>query len=604
MQSLKQRISDMKLRNKLLVSYLVASVIPILVISLTIYRLSAESIEQASEEFASMYISQATTNLDSFIKQFDQSTQSVLLDREMMRILNGRQEVTMEELIANRAVIQRFLVRMTGVHPEIKTAMIVDAAGAVYHYTKDPDRVNVAALQQQDWYKHIREAYTSLFLTSIHDRSYYGRDTEGAAITVGRVLWNPDGSFAGTMLLDMDPRELIQLSNDFLKLGNRYDIRLVITNQEGEVVYHSYAATGRLLWGELIGKPYRTDEGRLEDMIVLTSSAVGGELLLSTEIPIHKLLATINSIKHLTMWSIVVCLLFIVTISLFYSYRITRPIQELRRSMKQVELGQYSTLIQVPSANDEISGLILSYNKMILKIKELIEDVLTAGLKQNQAKLLALQAQINPHMLYNTLESIRMKAVVKEQDEIADMIKILARMFKLSLGVERERNLVRHEVEYAAAYLSLQNLRYDNRFALHIRISDELLETPIIPLVFQPIVENSIKHGFQNYQQQLHIVIEGKHVGRGEFLIRISDNGQSLTEERAEEINRILRQSHEETVRSSSTFDRESSSGIGLRNISERLRLQYGDRYGLFIRARRGVGAVVELLIPVGEDDA
>jgi two-component system sensor histidine kinase YesM len=602
MQSLKQRVSDMKLRNKLLVSYFVASVIPILVISFTIYRLSAESIEQASEEFASMYISQATTNLDSLMKQFDQSTQSVLLDREMMRILSVRQEATMEELIANRAVIQRFLVRMTGVHPEIKTAMIVDAAGAVYHYTKDPDRVNVATLQQQYWYKHIREAYSSLFLTSIHDRSYYGRDKEGAAITVGRVLWNPDGSYAGTMLLDMDPGELIQLSNDFLKLGNRYDIRLVITNQEGEVVYHSYAATGRLLWGELIGKPYRTEEGRLEDTIVLTSSAVEGELLLRTEIPIQKLLATINSIKHVTMWSIFLCLLFIVTISLFYSYRITRPVQELRRSMKQVELGQYSTLIQVPSANDEISGLVLSYNKMILKIKELIEDVFTAGLKQNQAKLLALQAQINPHMLYNTLESIRMKAVVKEQDEIADMIKILARMFKLSLGVERESNLVRHEVEYAAAYLSLQNLRYDNRFALHIRISDELLETPIIPLVFQPIVENSIKHGFQNYQQRLNIVIEGKHVGRGEFLIRISDNGQSLTKEKAEEINRKLRQSHEETEESSETFERESGSGIGLRNISERLRLQYGDRYGLSIRTRRGVGAVVELLIPIGEN--
>jgi two-component system sensor histidine kinase YesM len=102
-----------------------------------------------------------------------------------------------------------------------------------------------------------------------------------------------------------------------------------------------------------------------------------------------------------------------------------------------VEVGDYSNVLKIPPANDEIGALVKSYNKMIFKIKELIEDVYMSGMKRKQAKFLALQFQINPHMLYNTLESIRMKAVVRGQDEIAEMIKVLSRMFRHSLQ-ERE----------------------------------------------------------------------------------------------------------------------------------------------------------------------
>lgn len=592
-----RQIGKLKLRNKLMISYFVASLVPIIFISYTIYQLSAVSVEEASQEFASLYISQATTNLDNFVDRHNQSTQSVLLERDIMGILSSEQTFTMDQIIENKAIIQRFFSRMMATQSEIKTIMLVDTKGDIYHHTNTPDIVNTSILREQLWYRNIRESEHSMFITTVHDKSYYGNDKTGAAFTVGRVLWNYNGSYAGMILLDMDPSHLIQLSKDFLSIGNRYDIRLVITNDSGGLIYHSDAATGKRPWKDFIGKLYASNiTDSMSDTIVLSKEAKQGKFLLSTEIPLRKLLARINNIKQVTLGAIIVCLIFIVIISIVFSFKITKPILDLRRSMKQVELGHYSVSIQVPSANDEISGLVKSYNNMIQKNKELIEDVYIAGMRRKQAQFLALQSQINPHMLYNTLESIRMKAVVKGQDDIAEMIKVLARMFKHSLSKQGERNLVRHEVEYAANYIFLQNIRYDNRFTLEVHLSDQVLDTPIVPLAFQPIVENSIKHGFRGYSKHLHIRIEEVRMEPNDVLIRILDNGTALSEDRVQEINFILQQAADAGGHNPDLDDQD---GIGLRNIAERLKLQYGERYYLKISSVREKGTVVEMLIPL-----
>lgn len=598
MRTIRQRMNEIRLRNKLIISYFVASIIPIIVISFTIYQFSAESVEDASQEFVSLYISQATTNLENFLERHNQSTQSVLLERDIMNILNDKQAVSMDEIIDNKLIIQRFFGRTMRSYPEIETIMLVDVNGDIYHYTKEADKVNAVVLEQQSWYEGIRAEEHSMFVTAVHDRSYYGRNKEGAAFTIGRVLWNSNGSYAGMILFDMNPSHLIELSKDFHSIGNRYNIQLVITNHNGQFIYHSDAATGKSTWNELIGKKYDSTTLNKNDTMVLSKETIGGRFLLSMEIPLTKLLSRISNIKEVTLVVIVACLLFIIMISVVFSYKITKPIQDLRKSMKKAELGQYSTLIQLPSANDEISSLIKSYNNMIEKVKELIEDVYMAGMKRKQAQLVALQAQINPHMLYNTLESIRMKAVVKNHDDIAEMIKILAKMFRHSLRKQGEQNLIRHEVEYAANFIFLQNIRYDNRFTLDVSLSEQVLNSSIIPLVFQPIVENSIKHGFRDYDTHLHIRIEEVFIEPNDVLIRIIDNGTTLSKESAEEINSILHKVNV-SVHQPDWIEQETDSGIGLLNISDRLKLQYGEQYYLRISSEGNEGTVVEMLVPL-----
>ena len=172
------------------------------------------------------------------------------------------------------------------------------------------------------------------------------------------------------------------------------------------------------------------------------------------------------------------------------------------------------------------------------------------------------------------------------------------KIFKYSLKKQGEQNLIRHEVEYAANYIFLQNIRYDNRFTLEVSLSEQVLNTSIIPLVFQPIVENSIKHGFRDYNTHLHIKIEEILLETNDVLIRITDNGATLSKEHADEINYLLQQTNASELRPD-RIEQETDSGIGLMNIAERLRLQYGEQYYLKIRSEGNLGTVVEMLIPL-----
>lgn len=590
-------IRNMRFQNKLLAGYLLACVIPLLGVSAIIFHQSAAGLEDSSQEFASLYTSQIRTTLNEFIKEYDKVTKSVLVDNELIYKIGEERSLPMDELIIQKVAVQRLLMRVALLKPEISTVMLISRDNSVYQYTTTTSRVNENTLLSRDWYQQLRGSDDTFFITGLHDRSYYEDKGAGAVVTVGRVLFSYDGAYAGILLIDLDPFTLLQLDHDFVLARDKYGMSVVISNRQNEIVYHSDAASGRLSWQQVLesGAEY-IKANDSHDKIILSGSTTQGNLFIKTEIPRSKLLQKINQMKAMTVIVILMSCVVITLISLGLSYTITKPIKSLRRSMKQAEAGQYLP-IEKEQAGDEIGSLVHSYNKMITTIRALIEDVYIAEIKQRQAKFIALQNQINPHMLYNTLESIRMKALVKDDEETAGMIKILARMFRLALGKEGKHHSVKHELDYTINYLQLQNIRYDNMFKLNIRIPDEIMHCSIIPLIFQPIVENSINHGFQDYSRSMHIEIEGIWTEEGEIRIRIMDDGIGMTLEKQEELNAMLEDAKSGKYKLEET-DVTGSNGLGLKNIAERIKLHYGDRYYLMIRSAADRGTTVEILIP------
>nr|WP_224723891.1 sensor histidine kinase [Paenibacillus vietnamensis] len=590
-------IRNMRFQNKLMAGYLLACVIPLLGVSAIIFHQSAEGLEDSSQEFASLYTSQIRTTLNEFLNEYDKVTKSVLVDSEVINKLRGERSLSMDELIIQRVAVQRLLMRVALLKPEIGTVMLVSGNNSVYQYTTTTSRVNESMLLSREWYKRLRSSDDTFFITGLHDRSYYEDKGAGAVVTVGRVLFSSDGAYAGILLIDLDPFALLQLDHDFVLARDKYGMSVIISNRQKEIVYHSDAASGRLSWEQVLnsGAEYIKDDGS-QDHIILSGNTSQENLLIKTVIPRSKLLQKINRIKGMTVIVILTSCLVITLISLGLSYTITKPIKALRRKMKQAETGQYLP-IENEQAGDEIGSLVHSYNRMIITIRTLIEDVYMAEIKQRKAKFIALQHQINPHMLYNTLESIRMKALVKDDEETAGMIKILARMFRLTLGKEGRHHSVKHELEYTANYLQLQNIRYDNTFRLDIKIPDEMMDCSIIPLVFQPIVENSINHGFESYSRTLNIGIEGVWTEEGEILIRITDDGTGISSEKHKELLALLEDVESDKHKLEET-DVPESGGLGLKNIAERIKLHYGERYYLTIRPGMDRGTVVEILIP------
>ncbi|BFT70060.1 histidine kinase [Paenibacillus sp. P36] len=590
-------IRNMKLQNKLMAGYLLACIIPLLVVSVIIFHQSTAGLENSSQDFANLYTSQIRTSLNEFVKEYDTVTKSVLVENEFIYKIGEKRNRTMDELVSQKVAIQRLLMRVTLLKPEIGTVMLVSRDNSVYQYTTATSTVDENVLLSQDWYKRIRSTDDTFFITGLHDRSYYDDKGKGAIVTVGRVLFSSDGAYSGMLLIDLDPFTLLQLDNAFVLARDKYGMRVILSNRQGEIVYHSDAASGRMTWAQVLasGSEYLKEDNSNE-RITLLGSTQSNNLFIRTEIPRERLLLEINKIKGVTVIVILTSCLIITFISLGLSYTITKPIKALRRSMKQAETGQYLP-IEKEQANDEIGSLVHSYNKMIVTIRTLIEDVYIAEIKHRKAKFLALQNQINPHMLYNTLESIRMKALVKEEDEIAGMIKILARMFRLTLGKDGKQHSIKHEIDYTINYLQLQNIRFDNSFQLDVRIPEEMQTCSILPLIFQPIVENSIIHGFKGYEGNMHIVIEGTWTADGEILIRIMDDGMGISQDKQETLSAILEDAASDKYKLDE-LDASEGGGLGVKNIAERIKLQYGDLYYLTIQSDESRGTTVEILIP------
>lgn len=589
-------IANMKLQKKMMLSYLLICMIPLLAAILIIYRQSADSLERSAEEFAALYTSQIDSSVLNFVHEYDRITKSVLIDNDILSRLGAEDGVPISELIDNKNSINRLLMRVAVLKPEITGITLISNSNHVYSYTNRSNMVKEDMLLQQQWHKRVPNEEDAVFITGLHDQSYYEKQGEGALLTVGRVLYKPDGSRAGILLIDLDSSELLKLNEKFIVARDSYDMRVIITTNAGELVYHSDMVSGKTTWKELLARNQAPASEKQKDLIVLTSSTDASKLTVRTEIPRDKLLQKIDSIAYAALLVFAISFIVIVIVSIAFSSNITKPIQHLRKSMKMAESGQYAP-IDKAAANGEIGQLVFSYNKMITTIKSLIEEVFVSEIKQRQAKFLALQHQINPHMLYNTLESIRMKALLKDQEEIADMIKILARMLRLSLGKEGNLHLIQHEADYTINYLQLQNLRFKHLFRLHIRLQDEVLQSRVIPLVFQPIVENSIQHGFQDYSRPVNIVIDGEITPDDDIRIRIADDAGGMEADKAAKLNEQLLEADSDKLKVGMDAE-DSVKSIGLKNIAERIKLQYGDRYYLAVHSVQGKGTTIEILIP------
>jgi two-component system sensor histidine kinase YesM len=285
-------------------------------------------------------------------------------------------------------------------------------------------------------------------------------------------------------------------------------------------------------------------------------------------------------------------------ISLFmaftFSSRISIPIAALRDKMKQVEAGAFPESISVKSG-DEIEELAKSFNSMVKKLKELIEEVYQAEItrqkaeiRQKEAELNTLQAQINPHFLYNTLETINWIAIelLGHDNDISNTVLALSSLLRSTITRGDKIVPVEKQLKEVEEYLFIQKMRYEDKFTVRWNIDQGILQYKMLSMVIQPIVENAIVHGIENIESGGEIVIKGwEH--DGDLFFEISDNGVGMDKEKLEEIRKMI--DYEESMPSGS---------IGLRNTHQRLRHYYGENYGLKIDRDTGGWTKVTICAP------
>lgn len=325
--------------------------------------------------------------------------------------------------------------------------------------------------------------------------------------------------------------------------------------------------------------------------VVFTTSQMTGWTIVGS-VPLQEIVEEATAIRRLIIISVLLSIIFAITLHFFITARLTRPVRLLQSKMRLAASGYLEVKVK-PSGSDEISDLGVSFNSMLENIKGLLENSMKEQELVQKANLRALQAQINPHFLYNTLDSIIWMAEAGKNERVIQLVQALSRFFRISLNKGRDWIALKDELEHVRSYLIIQQMRYRDILEYEIDIPERLYGFSILKMSLQPIVENALYHGIKNKRGKGLIRISSLVEQPDTLHLSIEDNGIGMSEPKLKQLKEQLNAqlTPEET-------GSEVSGGFGLHNVHQRIRLYYGEAYGVEINSIEGQGTQVTIRIP------
>ncbi|WP_310550632.1 sensor histidine kinase [Paenibacillus glufosinatiresistens] len=341
------------------------------------------------------------------------------------------------------------------------------------------------------------------------------------------------------------------------------------------------AGTGDLLFER--GRTRSAEEIEAGSYLTLREEITGNGLVIETLIPssyLHK------DAGRMQQRIIIVCsasFIVMAAIGLLVARLSGRKMSRIVRLVHSFQEGNFQKRIRF-SGNDEFVQIAEAFNVMGQNIQELISRVYVQDIRRKQAELEALQSQINPHFLYNTLSTISSLANLGEAEKVTDMVQGLSRFYRLTLNQGHAHVEVEQELRQVETYLEIQKVKYADAFQVHVRVDEEILHVPIIKVILQPFVENVFKHAW--FGESISIVLVGARIG-SDLELKVIDNGIGM---RRETVRAIME-------------GKADSAGYGVRNVDERIKLRYGPSYGVTIASVYGAGTTVRILLPLEQPE-
>ena len=392
---------------------------------------------------------------------------------------------------------------------------------------------------------------------------------------------------SGVLLVDMNFGGIEQICKN-VDLGESGYLYLI--DGDGEIIYHPRQ---QLIYASLLRENNRAAAGyedgihrekfggETRQVTVKTVGYTGWKLV--GVVPAESLASNHIQLRLFGIFVVLFFIFFLVFVNLGVSERIAVPIKALEQSVKELEAGSETVDIAIGGPY-EVQHLGNSIRSMVSTMRQLMDDIIRQEESKRKSELDVLQSQINPHFLYNTLDSIVWMIENNRYDDAIVMVTSLARLFRISLSRGRTLITVGEELEHARHYMTIQKMRFKNKFTSEIRADGEALGCETVKLVVQPIVENAIYHGMEYADGDGEILVWA-HIEGEDLYIDVTDNGPGM---RQEQVDRLLR-----------AAPSRGGSGIGLRNVHQRIQLTYGEPYGLEIESEPDEGTTIRIHLPV-----
>lgn len=580
---------NLPIRYKLLVHFLLITILPSLVLGVLTDYVVNRIIERQMNENTLQLIAKVNRSLEFYVGNVQNTTYLVSYNPQIREFLYQVKpnQTTREEAL-------EFMRGFQTLQTEIAGIMVVNSQGE-YLSNDMYSRSSAKDLTLEQWYqeavagKGIFKVIGHPYVRNVTTHANY-KDSE--VVSAVRAIIDPDTQkVMGVVLIDLKLRVIVETAQD-VRLGKTG--LLMVMDEKGEPVYVPKQLgfqTIPLMWlkGQPSGQFVETINGRELQFIFRKSSFTNWSTIgvFSTE----EAAPEVREIRlYVGTFVFVVCLLGI-TASFALSHGISRPIHRLMAFMQRAESGDLTTRYW-GDGMDEVGMLGRSYNSMLTKINDLLQLTEKQEKQKREAELRILQAQIKPHFLYNTLDTIHWMARKQGAEDVSEMVEALSKLFRIGLSKGNEFIPLAEEFDHIRSYLQIQKLRYKDKLIYSLELDPEISHIHVLKVILQPIVENAIYHGIKERRGPGHIRVKGT-LRENQIHLSVSDDGVGINEEA------LIRM--RESLNDPMNVQMETTgSGYGLANVQARMKLTYGTPdCGISIDSKQGIGTTVSLIYPI-----
>ncbi|MNH86845.1 Sensor histidine kinase YehU [compost metagenome] len=583
------------LRAKMLTMFVLLTAFPLILVGMITYYMSYETVSKHSVAAIQLTAEHLKNDIDSLFSD-NRKFLDISKNPNVLRFLLIQNETYQEAKdILNTFSLYRDTYRLSD---RISNMMLFNLYGkgiserkGIFDLNQDLSTYPVFV----DLMKHPDKVMIISPLSSQRPDHFDHSSDEGqfAVSIVSTVKQEITDEVIGYMVITLDASVISNFCNNMQIGQNGY---FYVANEKGQPIILPERsreftifddAQSKLLKGEM-GNFTRSVDG-VDHFVVYTSSEQTGWKIIG-EVPLKEVLKDADRIERLIGVIVIFTIIFTIILYFFISSKLIHPIRFLKKKMRQAASGFLDAKVR-QMGRDEIADLGQSFNTMLDKIKILIEKSIKEQELIKIAELRTLQAQINPHFLYNTLDSIIWLAENRKSEEVIEIVRALTTFFRISLSRGRDMITIKDEIEHIGNYLMIQKMRYRDILDYEIQIDEDILSCQILKMTLQPLVENALYHGIKNKRGKGMIRISGSFISSEAIRIFIHDNGAGMTQERLQQLQAKLEQEIQDEPK--------QDGGFGFGNVHQRLRLYYGELFGLQLESEFGVGTTVIVNIPI-----
>ncbi|WP_229520742.1 sensor histidine kinase [Paenibacillus sp. GM2] len=583
-------------------------VVSLSVVGTITYFQSSKLLDRQLERYLSQMITHAAYHTDLYLQTFDNASKTILSSSDVLKFMemdpdDGYQYYELSQKIQSEVFDSAFIV-----YPQIELIYIINQDGKAIT-TKDMIQSEVK--DYISYYELIEQSLPENGMGALINSASVAPEDEQYITFVRRVRGIVSHKPRGILGMKLNTREISKLWGQ-MDLGEQgYSF---IIDAKGNFVDKPHQVEADEYMDEVIkqrllaGEDTFTERIGGQNRMYVSQQLQAADWRMVISVPVSELRQPIMNIRYTTVIAGAVTLLVALWIAGRFGKSLVQPLRKLVRNMRLMEKGEWQT-IDPGDREDEFGYLIHNYNKMLTRLSDMIEQVYEAELKsqkaelsvqrialeQHKAEFQALQLQINPHFLYNTLETIKCYAVVQDSEEIMEMVEAMASMLRYAIQTSLTEITVVDELKHVLNYMKILQYRTQRQFELEVDIPPHLLLHKMVRLTLQPLIENVFQHAFPNGIQKHHFIGIRGYTEGDRFILAVADNGVGISVDQLHAVREKLRLNQLAEADSQTTYHQ---GGLGLMNVHRRIQMVYGETYGLSIDSLIGQGTKIIMSLP------